>query len=245
MMRNHHQRGRSAPVLWPSLITSVGASAVVAALSLCAHPERHKLSLKSAVLLTTSVAAPWIYQFIFRPYHLRWGATAEEASRPLPGDGLVESPWLEATRAITICAPADKIWPWLVQMGGYTRAGWYSYDFIDNARVPSARQIVTELQDLNVGDIMPTSPDGTGFKVATIEPNHLLLLTIDEPYVAASSAIVLDATEEAKTRLLMRLRWRPQRSIRGFLFNMLFEPGDFIMMRKQMLGIKSRAGGGS
>jgi len=66
-----------------------------------------------------------------RPWQLTWGATPGEVSRSLPGDDLVPRPTFNATRAISIAAPAVEIWPWLVQVG-LTRAGWYSYDLLDN-----------------------------------------------------------------------------------------------------------------
>ena len=87
------------------------------------------------------------------------GATAAEVLRPLPSDDLVLAPTFNATRAITIEAPPELVWPWIVQMG-LTRAGWYSYDLLDNLGRPSARRIIPELQDLEPGDIVPMSPDG-------------------------------------------------------------------------------------
>ena len=91
---------------------------------------------------------------LVRPWALRWGATTEEAARPLPGDELVTKADYIATRAITIEAPPRDVWPWLVQIGS-GRAGWYTYDRIDNAGVPSATEIIPELQRLAVGDLIP------------------------------------------------------------------------------------------
>lgn len=61
-----------------------------------------------------------------------------------------------------MAARPQEVWPWLVQMGGYTRTGWYSYDHIDNAGRPSADHIVPGLQHLQIGDVLPTAPDGEG-----------------------------------------------------------------------------------
>jgi hypothetical protein len=71
------------------------------------------------------------YLAIFRPWQLRWGATDEEGKRAMPGDDIVSTPSFNATRAVTINAPAENIYPWIVQMG-INRAGWYSYDLLDN-----------------------------------------------------------------------------------------------------------------
>jgi hypothetical protein len=89
-----------------------------------------------AALAATAIA----YLMAYRPWQLRWGATDAELGRALPGDELVDSPTFDATRAITIGAPPAQVWPWLVQVG-VNRAGWYSYDLLDNLGRPSARQV--------------------------------------------------------------------------------------------------------
>lgn len=87
----------------------------------------------------------------------RWGATDQEATRSLAGDETVPDPGIASTRAIDIHAPAHVVWPWLVQMR-WKRAGWYSYDMIDNDRTPSAERIIPRLQSLQVGDLVPEGP---------------------------------------------------------------------------------------
>ena len=64
---------------------------------------------------------------------------------------------LATTRAITIKAPPDAIWPWLVQMGS-GRGGAYTYDWIENLlglNMHSADQILPQYQDLKIGDELP------------------------------------------------------------------------------------------
>ncbi len=178
-----------------------------------------------------------LYILLIRPWHLRWGATDEEVDRPMPGDDRVPHPMLEATRAITIKASAAEIWPWLIQMG-YRRAGWYSYDILDNEGNHVDR-IIPELQHLEVGDVMKTDAEG-GFTVAAIEPNRSLVLVIRNLYAQISSTIFLDEIDKKQTRLVMRLRANFKRDLRTSLFYLVFEPGDFVMMRKELLGIKQR-----
>src|SRR4051812_19288113 len=98
-----------------------------------------------------------------------WGVDPEVSARPLRGDDLVPVPTAVETRTITIDAPADAVWPWLVQMG-YGRAGWYSYDTLDN-RAKSVERIVPDWQSLAIGDVMPHSPGG-GFAVRVVEPGE-------------------------------------------------------------------------
>ena len=99
-------------------------------------------------------------------YGKRSGATRAEGRATLPGDELVPSPRWQSTRAITIDAPPDAVWPWVVQMGFPShRAGWYTPHWLDGQmwriEARSADRIVPELQQLAVGDRVPDSEDGT------------------------------------------------------------------------------------
>jgi hypothetical protein len=90
-----------------------------------------------------------IYIGVLRPWQLRWGAADEEVKRTLPGDNLVDLPHFHATRAVTIQAPVLEVWKWLLQIGA-GRAGFYSLDWIDNARKPSAREIIPAEANIKV-----------------------------------------------------------------------------------------------
>jgi hypothetical protein len=114
-----------------------------------------------------------------------WGVDRLESAKALPGDGLVPTPTAIETRGITIDAPPEAVWPWLVQMG-YGRAGWYSYDQLD-MRGSSADRIVPAWQGLEVGDVMPNAP-GSGFAVRTVEPGRALVLFADTALVASQAA---------------------------------------------------------
>jgi hypothetical protein len=125
------------------------------------------------------------YRRIVRPWYEDWGVEPADADRLLPGDELIAGPTGGDTRGITIDAPAAAIWPWLVQMG-FGRAGWYSYDALD-MRGASARTIVPEWQAIAVGETMRTWPGG-GFEVAQVEPDHALVLYLDDAIVARQEA---------------------------------------------------------
>ena len=201
-----------------------------------------------------------------------WGVDPIDAARPLPGDDLVPAPTVIDTRGITIDAPPDAVWPWLVQMG-YGRAGWYSYDRMD-MRGKSADRIVPAWQTLEVGDVMPNSPDG-GFAVRHLEPGRALVLYSDTALVAsqaaaadsperpdtpaglaasgailsrtpqdfaASWAFALEPLDGGRTRLIERFRVRFGAGEPGFRF--ISPPlgfGVFVMMQRQMVGIRERA----
>jgi hypothetical protein len=145
--------------------------------------RRAPVRLISAVLIGVATALTTllaVYFFVIRPRLRNWGVDPVEADLALPGDGLVPEPSATETRGITIDAPPEAIWPWLVQMG-YERAGWYSYDAIDN-RGTSSDRILPEFQQLAVGQIMPTHPGG-GFRVEVVDPERSLVLFIDTALV--------------------------------------------------------------
>ena len=109
---------------------------------------------------------------VIRPWHLHWGATKEEVSRAMPGD-LENIGW---TRAITIDATPEQIWPWLVQWG-QGRGGWYSYDWLENLfrfDIHTADRILPEYQDLKIGDPICMSSSFCPSHVTVLEPNQWL-----------------------------------------------------------------------
>jgi hypothetical protein len=144
-------------------------------------------------LLSATLMASAVYVLVVRPRIRSWGVDPAEAELELPGDDLLPEPSHTETRGITIDAPPAKIWPWLVQMG-YGRAGWYSYDTLDNEG-PSTSRILPEFQELKAGDIMPTHPGG-GFKVEVVEPERALVLYMDTELVRSQAAT---ATEEGES----------------------------------------------
>lgn len=179
------------------------------------------------------------YLIMVRPRQLRWGSTDEEVARPMPGDDKVPHPTFNATRAVTVAAPPEQIWPWLVQVG-VGRAGWYSYDWLDNLGHHSADRIIPEFQHLAVGDLIPISPDGTqGQWVKDFELNRWMLW--GDKAGDSTWYWGLFPLDESQTRLITRVRMRYRWTSPMLLFNFLVEFTDSVMMRKCMLGIKRRA----
>jgi hypothetical protein len=184
--------------------------------------------------------AAWVHLLFLRRWHLRWGATDAELQRYVPGDERVPHAHVEATRAITINAPPAAIWPWLVQMG-YRRGGWYSYDWLDNLGVPSARRIIPEFQDLKVGDALAPMP--SGFTVDSLEPERsLVLVTRDKKRrITATWAFLIEPLGGGRSRFIERIRGSFTLEPWGLFWSLIIEPADFVMMRKQMLNVKRRA----
>jgi hypothetical protein len=190
-------------------------------------------------------AIPWFISApLLRRWHRRWGATDEEVAAAMPGDDLVPGCQYRCTRAITIAAPPETVWAWLVQTG-FGRAGFYSNDLLDNAAHPSADRIIEELQHPDVGDWVPMFSrvnDTTAFRVAEIEPpRHLLWVKPDSTW-----AWRLEPAPGGGTRLVTRLRilYRWRQPIGALVSLLLNEFGDFPMMRKMLLTLRDRAESG-
>jgi PPOX class probable F420-dependent enzyme len=163
---------------------------------------------------------------------------AGEAGRSLPGDELVADAKIGWTHAITIGARPAAIWPWLVQMG-CRRAGWYSYDGLDNAGVPSVDRILPQLQQVQVGDILPMTPTAEDrFVVRAVEPQRALVLGDDAG--SMSWAFVLEPVGETGTRLITRSRGAYDRLALGLLLKLIWHPVHFGMQRRQLLNLKRR-----
>jgi hypothetical protein len=112
------------------------------------------------------------------------------------------------THAVTILRPRSEVWPWLAQMGA-GRAGWYSYDTIDNGGRHSAEQIIPELQQIGVGDVFPGKPGiKDGFVLLGYNPERFLILGWPSPAgpPAVTWAFVLEAPGPGSTRLIVRVR---------------------------------------
>ena len=187
----------------------------------------------------SAIVGFFIYLRVVRPRQMHWGATPEEIKRSLPGDDLVENPNFVATRAVTIAARPEDIWPWLLQIGS-KRAGWYSIDWVDNAGVPSAKNILPEFQHIAAEDFIPFTPDGkTGMWVKTFETNRSILWW--DKKEEATWLWWLEPVDEQHTRLITRNRVSYRWTYPWVLYYLLFDVGDIVMMSKCLLGIKQRA----
>ena len=173
------------------------------------------------------------YRLAVQPWQHRWGATDEEVAAAMPGDELVGGA-ASTTRAIFVAAPPERVWPWLVQLG-YGRAGWYSYDWIDNDGRPSAGRVVPELQELGVGDQILMVP-GMGPRVRAIEPGRYLVAGDGE---GGSWCLALYPVPGG-TRLVSRWRARWRLTPATAFWILLSDPGAFVMERRMLKGIKAR-----
>lgn len=209
------------------------------------HPLRHRIALLVTGLFLLHVSAC----ILLRPWHATWGTTPAERSAVLPGDELAPDARYVMDHAILIRAPADSVWPWLVQIG-QDRGGFYSYDWLERLvgdDVHNADRIVPEWQRLGVGDLVRAAqPDylggrlgkDLGWRVTQIESGRALVLD-------HWGSFVLHPLDAFTCVLHIRTRGAGQPSLAALplapLGLLVFEPAHFLMERAMLLGIKRRA----
>jgi hypothetical protein len=209
---------------------------------------QHRISRRAAMgqalaLLTLAYVG---VALLARPWHSRWGSTRAELRAELPGDDLVPNAHYTIQHAVTIHAPPQEVWPWLVQLG-QDRGGFYSYDWLERLfgdDIRNTDRIHPEWQTLKPGDLVrATQPHylgglfgpNLGWKVERVEQNQVLIL-------AGWGAFVLQRSNDDATRLIVRTRGAGEPNVvLAPLGLLMFEPAHFIMERRMLLGIKERA----
>ena len=197
--------------------------------------------MRSIVLVALALAV--LYWLPVRRWMSRWGATPSDLARVMAGDSLLADSTFSYTTTVTINAPAEDIWPWLVQIG-YQRGGLYSYDWLDRLfgylDRPSATRILPEFQHLAVGDRIPLGR-GPSWPVAVVEPCRALVL--DMRKMGALDWVWqfgLYAVDGNRTRLVSRSRVRTG-TVWARLLTYVIEPAGFLMTRRMLIGVKQRA----
>lgn len=186
------------------------------------------------------VALTTLYFMYFRQRLLTWGSETREATGNLQGDDLIPTPTLQATRAITIHAPVENVWPWLAQMGR-ERTGFYGVDRFTNWNIPSVTYLRHDIPPLEVGLRLDND-----LKVLEFVPNHYLLVgmfdrpTVFGSYMDLTCLYTLNPTPDGQTRLVVRTRAHLE-GTKGLFYSRLFEIYDHLNTVQQLHGIRKRA----
>jgi hypothetical protein len=206
-------------------LSAAAAASIGATLAAIVHGRRpHPVVL-------TGTAASIAYALVVHPWLMHWGAHDSERTQELPGDEFVPEAGMQATRAVTIDAPVEDVWPWLAQIG-QDRAGFYSYGWLENlagCRMRNAEEIRPEWQERTVGEMVKLHW-ANGLELTRFEPNRVFAL--------GGWYLVLNE-DNGRTRLIARSRF--PRGPASLAYGLLLELPHFIMERKMLLGIKERA----
>jgi hypothetical protein len=178
-----------------------------------------------------------VYWSLIRAIHINWGATPAEVSMSLPGGEFISSNRIVSTRAITIHATKEEIWPWIAQTG-QNRGGFNSYYWLENlfgAKMVNADSAHSEWQNPQPGDTVYYGKN-EGYAVVS-------LVKLNEYYSLGGWTFYLQPLDANNTRLIVRY---PSMEIRQsklatLYYYGLFEPLHFIMESGMMIGIKQRA----
>ncbi|HEU5323419.1 MAG TPA: hypothetical protein VFX28_21600 [Methylomirabilota bacterium] len=212
-----------------------------------------RLARTPALAVAAAAGAYWLG---LRPWHLRWGATDAEVARRWPGDELVVRPYARAVRAVTVAAPAERVWRWVMQVGR-DRGGFYSYTWLENligADIHNVYRPIPGLAERQPGDtVWMGPPDRFGgmarMVVAGVVPGRAMTLVppgdaeraAREGVATGVWSFALEPAAGDATRLVMlSLAARPR--VADLLF---WEPAHFVMERKMMLTIKRLAEAGA
>ena len=176
--------------------------------------------------------------FVFVRWGCDWGSTQEERGARMPGDAFLEGEprrRVAMTRAITINAAPEIVWPWLAQLG--RGAGWYSIDWLDNGRKVSARHIVSWIPSLQLGDACPI-----GYLRRLERGQSMVWWANEVRFAGATANLVVDIRLAAKgeqSRLVIRNSADASGAMAGAAL-LLFRFIDSIMAIRQLQGIRNR-----
>jgi hypothetical protein len=235
------------------------------------HPERTRLSIEVRVDATDDAAwhkfvsyfrligpfSRFIRRSALRSLARELGEPDSDEALTLDGDQLLPDATIQLTQQTTMRATPERIWPWLVQMG-CNRAGFYSYDAVDNDGKRSAREIHPEWQQLSVGQLVASTPEGEGgFEVLRVDPERVLILgglfgRDTEGQLAFASvrpdhfwqvtwAFVLEPLDAERTRLWVRARAAFSADETGHA--RLIRPVHFMMESAQLRHLRARVEG--
>jgi hypothetical protein len=217
----------------PALLAGWAALAPVAAVRRWPDRARGGTARRTAWAATAAgLALPWAYAGLVRPWLQHWGATDGERTRHYPSDPGT-TPLSTSTRAVTVRAPAEEVWPWLVQIG-QDRGGFYSYDWLENlagCRLHTADRLHPEWQHVRPGDPLTLFP-GVATRFAEVDPPHALV-------IEGWGAYVIEPDWDGGCRLVARSH--VDRGPAALAYYLFLELPHALMERRMLLGIKEHA----
>jgi hypothetical protein len=197
------------------------------------------------ISFSVAALAAVAYAVLIRPRLLSWGSTDEERTRPMPGDDIEPDAEYVTTRASTIQAPTEAVWPWLIQMG-QDRAGFYTHNWVERlllSGIPDTAEVRPEWQHLEVGDLMRTNRDiggkPMGWPVVAVDPGRSLVVR-SENMPSGTYSFVIEQLDDDASRLIVRDRAHWKRWEWPFV-TLVYEPLHAYMESGLISGVRRRA----
>lgn len=200
---------------------------------------------KSIITLTVIVLIHLlVYITIIKPKISTWGASDPEVQMNLPGDSL--APFTGSTRAISINAPKQEVWSWLIQLGA-DRAGWFSYTFLEKMmgyHTKEQNRTIPEDYNFEVGRIIPGTVGDSkslldyNFPVVYVNPGNSFVL---ENW----GTLYIYALDQNNTRLVIRTNGFESADLVDKVAEFIMFPLHYLMERRMMMGIKACAENGA
>ena len=159
------------------------------------------------------------------------GRHQAEINEPVVGDELILDATLVATAPIDCDARPAEVYPWLAQMG-FGKAGWYSYDLLDNLGRKSAAEIVPAWQVVE-GESVPVVRSHSPRRSLAPEKRSCW------PFNATCSTSRLHSSCEPTAREPASSAGCGHGPLRRPSSSAWLGPGDGIMVRKQLLELQN------
>lgn len=207
---------------------------------------------KLAIFLYTLAVLWFCHHFIIRPVILEWGSSSEVRQHKFAGDTIAGNEY--HTRAVLISATPEQVWPWLQQIG-QDRAGFYSYQFLENmvgAKMKNVFEIRPEFQvPRSSGDTIWLAAkehyDGNGYQIiAETKPYESIVMVGGDDFARIKNgetahgawAFYLYSPTPGKTWLIARSSYNDKAIGNNVLRYIFYEVPHFIMERKMLVSIK-------
>jgi hypothetical protein len=208
--------------------------------------SRRRRILLAAAAVAAATATAVVYRTRVRPWMYHWGATPDEVDAALPGDDLVDGTGPRTTRAVTVDAPPERVWPWLAQIGEDC-AGFYSYAWLERLAgcdMHNADTVRAEWQHHDAGETvwLARRYGELGRQViARIEPARMFAMVSPVDHDALNAGrratgawtFVLEPDGDGRTRLIAR-------GSGGAVGHCAFDVAHFVMEQKMLRGIRER-----
>lgn len=180
-----------------------------------------------------------ILAVLLSPWMDRWGSTPAERMQEMPGDRFLTSPARTTNRGITVNAPVEKVYPWILQLGA-DKSGMYSYTWLENlvnCKMAKDETIHPEWQNLTEGDLMKMCAGDFApppYIVAEVLPDQAVTFGHQNNNAWEETwQFVLLPQADGSTRLITRT----STNMTGGIWEVI-RPISFVMERKMLLTIK-------